>query len=84
MAELHVVTESDGMSRMRQTDGVEVPAGSTVTLAPQGTHVMLMGVNEPLVPGQRFPLALRFAASGTVTVTVVVRAPGESPPSARP
>jgi copper(I)-binding protein len=84
MAELHVVTESGGMSRMRQTDGVEVPAGATVTLAPQGTHVMLMGVNEPLVPGQRFPLALRFAASGTVTVTVVVRAPGESPPSARP
>jgi copper(I)-binding protein len=84
MAELHVVTESEGMSRMRQTDGVGIPAGATVTLAPQGTHVMLMGVSEPLVPGQHFPLALRFAESGTVTVTVVVRAPGESPPPARP
>jgi periplasmic copper chaperone A len=84
MAELHVVTESDGMSRMRQTDGVEVPAGGTVTLAPQGTHVMLMGLEEPLVAGQQFPLTLQFAAAGTVTVTVVVRAPGESPPPPRP
>jgi copper(I)-binding protein len=84
MAELHVVTESDGMSRMRQTDGIEVPAGRTVTLAPQGTHVMLMGLDEPLVAGQRFPLTLQFAAAGAVTVTVVVRAPGESPPPPRP
>jgi copper(I)-binding protein len=84
MTELHVVTESDGMSGMRQTDGVEIPAGATVALAPQGTHVMLMGLEEPLVAGQRFPLTLRFAEAGTVTVIVVVRAPGESPPSARP
>jgi copper(I)-binding protein len=84
MAELHVVTESDGMSRMRQTDGVEVPAGSTVTLAPQGTHVMLMGLGEPLVAGQQFPLTLRFADAGAMTVMVTVRAPGESPPPSQP
>jgi hypothetical protein len=84
MAELHVVTESDGMSRMRQTDGVEVPAGKAVTLAPQGTHVMLMGLDEPLVAGQQFPLTLQFATAGAVTVTVVVRAPGDSPASPQP
>lgn len=84
MAELHVVTESDGMSRMRQTAGIEVPAGKTVTLAPQGTHVMLMGLNEPLVAGQQFPLTLQFAAAGAVTVTVVVSAPGDAPPPSRP
>ena len=43
---------------------------STVTLAPQGTHVMLMGLDEPLVAGERFPLTLQFATAGTVTVTV--------------
>jgi copper(I)-binding protein len=43
-----------------------------------------MGVDEPLVAGQRFPLTLQFAAAGAVTVTVVVRAPGESPPPPRP
>jgi copper(I)-binding protein len=84
MAELHVVTESDGMSRMRQTDGIDVPAGKTVSLAPQGTHVMLMGLDEPLVAGQRFPLTLEFAAAGAVTVSVTVRAPGDSPPPPRP
>jgi hypothetical protein len=84
MAELHVVTESDGMSRMRQTDVIEVPAGSTVTLAPQGTHVMLMGLDEPLVAGQQFPLTLQFATAGAVTVTVVVRAPADSPASPQP
>lgn len=82
MAELHVVTESDGMARMRQTDGIEVPAGQTVTLAPQGTHVMLMGVAQPLVAGERFPLTLRFEQAGQIDVSVEVRAPGAAPPPA--
>jgi copper(I)-binding protein len=76
-----VVTEADGMSRMRQTDGVEVPAGKTVALAPLGTHVMLMGLAEPLVAGQQFPLTLQFKEAGAITVTVVVRAPGDAPPT---
>jgi copper(I)-binding protein len=73
MAHLHVVEETDGVAKMRAVDAVPIPAGQRVTLAPNATHVMLMGLDGPLVAGQTFAITLRFAESGTQSVTVVVR-----------
>jgi periplasmic copper chaperone A len=77
--QIHVITEAAGMSRMRETAGVEVPAGTVVALKPQGTHLMLIELAQPLVAGERFPLTLRFARAGTLAVTVRVVAPGDEP-----
>jgi copper(I)-binding protein len=79
MTQIHVVTEADGMSRMRETEAVDVPAGKRVLLAPQGTHIMLMDLKRPLVAGERFSLTLQFARAGTREVTVQVVAPGAEP-----
>jgi hypothetical protein len=76
MAQIHVVSEAEGMARMRQTEGVDVPAHESVELAPQGTHIMLMDLPRPLVAGERFPLTLRFEQAGKIGVSVEVRAPG--------
>jgi copper(I)-binding protein len=73
MAHLHVVDEKDGVSKMRAIDAVAIPAGQRVTLAPKSTHVMLMGLDGPLVAGQAFVIKLRFAESGEQSVTVTVR-----------
>lgn len=73
MVDLHVVEERDGVAKMRAVDAVPIPAGQRVTLAPNATHVMLMGLDGPLVAGQTFAITLRFAESGTQSVTVVVR-----------
>ena len=81
MTEIHVASTAAGMARMRPTDGVDVPAHATVQLAPQGTHVMLMGLDQPLVAGERFPLTLRYATGAVETVQVAVRAPGDDPPA---
>jgi periplasmic copper chaperone A len=78
MVHLHVVEESDGVATMRPVDGVAVPAGKRVVLAPKGTHIMLMGLARPLVAGESFPLALRFEKTGEQTVQVAVRAPGDT------
>jgi len=59
---------------MRSVEAVPVPAGAKVTLAPKGLHLMLMGLDAPLVAGQSFPLTLQFAESAAQTVTVTVRA----------
>jgi copper(I)-binding protein len=80
MTQIHVVTEADGMARMRETEAVDVPAGKRVLLAPQGTHIMLMDLKQPLVAGERFALTLQFAKAGTREVTVHVVAPGAEPP----
>jgi copper(I)-binding protein len=57
-----------------------VPAGKRVTLAPQGTHLMLMGLARPLAGGERFQVTLRFERAGTREISVQVVAPGGTPP----
>lgn len=73
MTHLHEVVESEGVAKMRAIEAVPIPAGAKVTLAPKGTHIMLMGLDAPLVAGQSFTLTLRFGESGEQTVTVAVR-----------
>ena len=80
MAHLHTVEESGGVATMRPVDGVAVPAGARVMLAPKGTHIMLMGLARPLVAGETFTLVLRFEKAGEQTVRVTVRAAGDSGP----
>jgi periplasmic copper chaperone A len=84
MVQLHTVEESSGVAAMRQVDGVPVPAGKQVVLAPGGTHIMLMGLSKPLVAGETFPLRLRFENAGDQVVQVTVRAadaPGPAAPA---
>ena len=73
MVHLHTVEEQDGVAKMRGIDAVDVPAGQRVTLAPKSTHLMLMGLDGPLVAGQTFVVTLRFAESGEQSVTVTVK-----------
>lgn len=77
MVHLHTVEQKDGVAKMRAIEGVGVPAGQRVELAPKGTHVMLMGLGKPLAAGETFPLVLKFEQAGELTVDVVVRAAGD-------
>lgn len=77
MVHLHSVEEKDGVAKMRAIEGVAVPAGQRVELAPKGTHVMLMGLGKPLTAGESFPLVLTFEKAGELTVDVAVRAAGD-------
>lgn len=84
MVHLHTVEESNGVARMRPVEGVDVPAAGHVVLAPKGTHIMLMGLERPLVAGETFPLSLRFEKAGAQTLDVVVRAADEDAPPLQP
>jgi copper(I)-binding protein len=82
MVHLHTIEESGGVAKMRAVEGIEVPAGKRVVLAPKGTHIMLMGLGRPLVAGERFSLTVRFEKSGEHTVDVVVQPAGADGPPA--
>jgi len=87
MTHLHTVEESDGVAKMRPVDGIEIPAGKTVVLAPKGHHLMLMGIGQPLVAGEHFPLTLHFERGGDRIVDVEVRsatAAADPAPPAQP
>lgn len=77
MVQIHVIVESNGVAGMREVDGVDVPAGRTVVLAPGGTHLMLMGLDGPLVAGQSLPLTLEFERAGRIDVVAQVRPAGD-------
>ena len=71
--ELHRHTMEDGLAKMRKVEhGVVVPAQASVSFAPGGLHIMLMGLREPLTAGMTFPLTLRFHDGGESAVVVAV------------
>jgi periplasmic copper chaperone A len=79
-AELHTMTMDNGVMKMRQVDGIDLPAGQTVTLKPGRYHIMLTGLAQPLKDGQTFPLTLTFAKAGAQQVTVSVQKVGATGP----
>ena len=75
MAMIHKSETVDGVARMRMAGDVPIASGSTVVLAPGGTHIMLEGLKAPLVAGETLPLELRFANGGARKVDVRIVAP---------
>jgi copper(I)-binding protein len=73
IVELHTHVEEGGMMRMRQVEKIEVPAGETVTLKPGGLHVMLIGLQQALEPGQTIDLTLVFEDGSRMPVQAPVR-----------
>lgn len=75
-ASVHTTMTENGVVRMRAAGDVEIPAGSTVSLEPGGSHAMISGLNRPLDVGQSVPLELAFARSGKLQVMAAVRPAG--------
>jgi len=75
-AQLHESFVDHGVAKMRDVSSLPVGPGKPVTLAPNGYHIMLMGLKQALKPGDTFPVTLTFANAGAVGATVTVRAGG--------
>jgi periplasmic copper chaperone A len=80
-AELHTMSMSGMVMKMRPVAGIDIPANHPVTLAPGGLHIMLEGLTKPLRAGQSFPLTLTFDKAGTRTVNVAVEKVGATGPT---
>lgn len=77
--QVHEMRIVDGIARMHPVEGgLVIPAGGTVTLAPGGYHIMLIGPKHPLKMGGHVPVTLRFERAGAVKVSLDVRS---TPPS---
>jgi copper(I)-binding protein len=72
-ASLHSTTMDNGVMRMRPLQALDIPAKGTVELKPGGTHVMLMGLRQPLQAGASLELDLEFQKSGERKVMAEVR-----------
>jgi copper(I)-binding protein len=72
--ELHSMTLDSGVMRMRTLARIELPAGKTVKLAPNGMHLMVLNLNQPLKAGDRLPLVLSIQPAGAAATTLKVEA----------
>lgn len=76
--EIHETVDEDGVMKMRGLkDGLPLPAGETVEMAPGGLHVMLMGLTAPLSKGEAVALTLVLESGAEMQVTAPVIARGE-------
>ena len=78
--ELHEMTEANGVMKMRPlAQGIALPAGGEVALAPGGLHVMFLGLAAPFVEGERFPATLVFEKAGRLEVEFEVEPMDHAP-----
>lgn len=80
-AELHTMSMSGMVMKMRPVTSIDIPAAQAVTLQPGGLHIMLVGLAKPLQTGQSFPLTLTFDKAGSRTVNVAVEKIGAMGPT---
>jgi copper(I)-binding protein len=81
LVQIHESRIESGMMMMSELrDGLPLPAGETVALAPGGNHLMLLGVKEPLVAGGSLALTLNFETSPPVEVSATVGQPAAAAP----
>ena len=72
--EIHEMSMDGDVMKMRQlTDGVEIPAGGDVVLAPGGYHIMFIGIDSQFKEGEMRKAKLTFEKAGTIELEFKVQ-----------
>lgn len=72
--DLHEMKMNGNVMQMRELkDGVAIAAGATVTLSPNGLHMMFSKVTSPFKKGETVPVTLTFEKAGSVQLVLPVK-----------
>ncbi len=73
-AQIHTMTMQGDVMQMRALPGdLIIPPHSSVSLSPMASHIMLIGLKQPLIAGGNFTLVLHFAKCGEMDINVIVK-----------
>src|ERR1700722_13002430 len=73
-AELHQMSTSGGVMKMRAVSGgIAIGGSATVKLTPGGQHLMLVGLKGPMKAGAHVKVTFEFQRAGAVAADFVVR-----------
>ena len=64
--ELHVHVKEGEVMRMREVQGLDVPANGAFELKPGGAHLMFMQIKRPFAEGEKVAVTLKFERAGEV------------------
>ena len=73
IVELHTHINDKGIMRMRKIPQIDLPKNKTVTLKPGGLHIMLLGLNRDLKPGEEIDVTLQFSDGSSKQLKVPVQ-----------
>ena len=76
--ELHVHINDNGVMRMREVPGYDVPAKGSFELKPGSAHLMFVDIKRAFKEGERLPVKLKFEKAGEVSAEFHVGRLGES------
>jgi copper(I)-binding protein len=79
-AEIHNHIMEQGVATMRRVDSIAVPGGKSVILRPEGFHIMLIDLKEPLKEGDLTKVTLVFEKAGEIDVDATVEPIGATGP----
>lgn len=75
--EIHeMAVVNDVMTMQQLPDGLPIPAGETVSLAPGGFHLMFMQLNTSFVEGETATVTLVFEKAGSVDLALKIEPAG--------
>ena len=73
MAMIHQTLVENGISRMRPTSSLALPARGALVFSPGGAHMMLMHPRRVLTQGDRVKLVLSLAGGEKIAATAIVQ-----------
>ncbi len=74
--ELHEMKMEKDVMRMREVKSLDVPAHGRLELKPGGFHLMFQQLRQPLKPGDKVPVTLKFEKAGEVATELEVEGMG--------
>jgi periplasmic copper chaperone A len=74
--QVHQDIDENGVMKMRELPVVEIGPGAALTFKPGGTHMMIIGLKQPLKKGQTFPLTLDFEKAGKIDLQIPIAKAG--------
>jgi copper(I)-binding protein len=78
-AELHETMVHDGVAHMMPHADLAIAAGATLTMAPGGMHLMLVGMRHAVVEGDTVAVVLRLTRGAGAADSLPVRLPVRAP-----
>lgn len=73
MMMMHQSSGNGGMTSMQHVASLDVPAGGSVSFAPNGYHLMCIQPGAAMKPGSAVPVTLTFQGGAKVTTSFAVR-----------
>ena len=73
--ELHETTMVDGKMRMSQIDWPSLEPGKPLLLKPGGTHLMVFGLEHPLIEGDELLIEIEVETGEIYSIPVQVQSP---------